>query len=102
MKLVFGAFLSLRPFASFAVNLFGPTAERSPLPYIIVGSAKDLIAQECCLAFDDLRQWIAALDRAGELKKNKTEVDPSLEITELADRASKGASKQHGRPGGPA
>jgi 4-hydroxy-3-polyprenylbenzoate decarboxylase len=54
------------------------------------------------LAFDDLRQWIAALDRAGELKKIKTEVDPILEITEIADRVSKGAAKKYGRPGGPA
>jgi 4-hydroxy-3-polyprenylbenzoate decarboxylase len=54
------------------------------------------------LAFDDLRQWIAALDRAGELKKIKTEVDSILEITEIADRVSKGAAKKYGRPGGPA
>jgi 4-hydroxy-3-polyprenylbenzoate decarboxylase len=54
------------------------------------------------LAYDDLRQWIAALDRAGELKKIKTEVDPILEITEIADRVSKGAAKKYGRPGGPA
>ncbi|MGZ4860837.1 MAG: UbiD family decarboxylase domain-containing protein, partial [Candidatus Angelobacter sp.] len=54
------------------------------------------------MAFDDLRQWIAALDRAGELKKIKTEVDPILEITEIADRVSKGAAKKYGRPGGPA
>src|SRR5437588_1484985 len=53
-------------------------------------------------AYDDLRQWIAALDRAGELKKIKTEVDPILEITETADRVSKGAAKKYGRPGGPA
>jgi 4-hydroxy-3-polyprenylbenzoate decarboxylase len=42
------------------------------------------------LPFDDLRQWIAALDRAGELKRIKTEVDPILEITEITDRISKG------------
>ena len=54
------------------------------------------------MSFDDLRQWIAALDRAGELKKIKTEVDPILEITEIADRVSKGAAKKYGRPGGPA
>jgi 4-hydroxy-3-polyprenylbenzoate decarboxylase len=41
------------------------------------------------LPFDDLRQWIAALDRAGELKRIKTEVDPILEITEITDRISK-------------
>jgi len=41
------------------------------------------------LPFDDLRQWIAALDRAGELKRIQTEVDPILEITEITDRVSK-------------
>jgi len=54
------------------------------------------------LAFDDLRQWITALDKAGELKRIRTEVDPVLEITEIADRVSKGAAKKYGRPGGPA
>lgn len=52
--------------------------------------------------FDDLRDWIAALDRAGELKRIRTEVDPILEITEIADRVMKGAAKKYGRPGGPA
>jgi len=41
------------------------------------------------LAYEDLRAWIAALDRAGELRKIRTEVDPILEITEIADRVSK-------------
>jgi len=42
------------------------------------------------LPFDDLRQWIAALDRAGELKRIHTEVDPILEVAEITDRVSKG------------
>jgi 4-hydroxy-3-polyprenylbenzoate decarboxylase len=54
------------------------------------------------LAYNDLREWIAALDRAGELKRVRAEVDPILEITEIADRVSKGAAKKYGRPGGPA
>jgi 4-hydroxy-3-polyprenylbenzoate decarboxylase len=41
------------------------------------------------LAYDDLRDWIKALDRAGELKRIHTEADPILEITEIADRVSK-------------
>ena len=41
------------------------------------------------MPFDDLRQWIAALDRAGELKRIRTEVDPILEIAEITDRVSK-------------
>jgi 4-hydroxy-3-polyprenylbenzoate decarboxylase len=48
------------------------------------------------LPFDDLRQWIAALDRAGELKRIQTGVDPILEIAEIADRVSKS------KAGGPA
>jgi 4-hydroxy-3-polyprenylbenzoate decarboxylase len=51
------------------------------------------------LPFDDLRQWIAALDRAGELKRIKTEADPILEIAEITDRVSKSKA---GKPGGPA
>ena len=42
------------------------------------------------MAYDDLRDWIAALDRAGELKRIQTVVDPILEIAEITDRVSKG------------
>ena len=41
------------------------------------------------MAYDDLRDWIRALDSAGELKKIRTEVDPILEVTEITDRVSK-------------
>ena len=45
------------------------------------------------MAYDDLRAWIATLDRAGELKRIRTEVDPILELAEITDRVSKaGAS----------
>ena len=54
------------------------------------------------MAYSDLREWIAALDGAGELKRIQTEVDPILEITEITDRVSKGAARKYGRPGGPA
>jgi 4-hydroxy-3-polyprenylbenzoate decarboxylase len=53
------------------------------------------------LPFDDLRQWIAALERAGELKRVQTEVDPILEIAEITDRVSKSRDAR-GHPGGPA
>jgi 4-hydroxy-3-polyprenylbenzoate decarboxylase len=53
------------------------------------------------LAYNDLREWIAALERAGELKRIKTEVDPILEIAEITDRISKGRDSQ-GNRGGPA
>src|SRR6266481_5631921 len=45
------------------------------------------------LAYDDLRDWIKALDRAGELKRVRTEADPILEIAEITDRVSKSTSK---------
>jgi 4-hydroxy-3-polyprenylbenzoate decarboxylase len=54
------------------------------------------------LAYNDLREWIAALDRAGELKRIKAESDAILEIAEITDRVSKwGPRGSHG-PGGPA
>jgi 4-hydroxy-3-polyprenylbenzoate decarboxylase len=61
------------------------------------------------LPYDDLRSWIAALDRAGELRRINTEVDPILEITEITDRVSKGLRSSHAdvgtavpsRPAGP-
>lgn len=42
------------------------------------------------MAYADLREFIAALEKAGELKRVTDEVDPDLEITEIADRAVKG------------
>jgi 4-hydroxy-3-polyprenylbenzoate decarboxylase len=45
------------------------------------------------LPYDDLRQWIAALDRAGELKRIQTEADPILEISEITNRVSKGTTQ---------
>ena len=60
------------------------------------------------MAYNDLRDWIAVLERAGELKRIRAEVDPVLEITEITDRVSKGtygnaagggARATHGSPG---
>src|SRR5581483_3142249 len=48
------------------------------------------------MAYTDLRDWISALDRAGELRRVRTQADPILEITEIADRVSKSPN------GGPA
>ena len=38
----------------------------------------------------DLRDWIARLEREGELVRVGAEVDPDLEITEIVDRTVKG------------
>jgi 4-hydroxy-3-polyprenylbenzoate decarboxylase len=47
------------------------------------------------LAYDDLRDWIAALEKHGELKRIREEVSPELEITEITDRVSKIGSYSH-------
>ncbi len=48
------------------------------------------------MAYNDLRDWIERLDRAGELKRIHEEVDPILEMAEIADRVAK-----FGRRGSP-
>ncbi len=53
------------------------------------------------MAYDDLRDWIKTLDRAGELKRIRTDADTELEITEIADRVSKSRDRQ-GSVGGKA
>ncbi len=60
------------------------------------------------MAYDDLREWINALEKHGELKHIREEVSPELEITEITDRVSKigakssAAAKGNYAPGGPA
>ncbi len=60
------------------------------------------------MAYDDLRDWIRALEKHGELKRIGEEVSPELEITEITDRVSKigakpgAATKGNYAPGGPA
>lgn len=41
------------------------------------------------MPFDDLRQFLSALEGRGELRRIDTQVDPELEITEITDRVSK-------------
>src|SRR6202012_5768679 len=53
------------------------------------------------LAYNDLRDWIKQLDKAGELKRITVEVDPVLEMAEIADRAAK-MGRGTKRAGGPA
>ena len=56
------------------------------------------------MAHDDLRDWVKVLDKAGELKRIREEVDPILEIAEITDRVCKiGKRERAGKyaPGGP-
>ena len=45
------------------------------------------------MLFKDLRHFIDLLEKKGELKRIKIEVDPYLEITEISDRVLR-----HGGP----
>ena len=53
------------------------------------------------MAYESLRDWIKALDSAGELKRITAEVSPILEMAEIADRASK-SGRGTAQAGGPA
>ena len=45
------------------------------------------------MAFNNLSEFLGALESAGELVRIKTYVDPKLEIAEITDRISKTASR---------
>ena len=53
------------------------------------------------MAYESLRDWLKALDKAGELKRVKAQVSPLLEMAEIADRAAK-SGRGTPRAGGPA
>ena len=50
------------------------------------------------MAYRDLREWLTRLEKSGELKRVRVEVDTDLEMAEIADRAA----KMNGGKGGPA
>lgn len=52
------------------------------------------------MPFPDLQSFIAELERLGQLKRVRAEVDPELEITEVADRVMKSPSPE-GAAGAP-
>jgi 4-hydroxy-3-polyprenylbenzoate decarboxylase len=45
------------------------------------------------MAYDNLQDFLKALEGAGELRRVRAEVDPVLEVAEIADRVSKGEGK---------
>ncbi len=54
------------------------------------------------MGYRDLREWIARLDKAGELRRVRVEVDPELEMAEIADRVAKMGKEAGAMAGGPA
>jgi 4-hydroxy-3-polyprenylbenzoate decarboxylase len=53
------------------------------------------------VGYENVRDWLKVLDRAGELKRVTAEVSPILEMAEIADRASK-SGRGTAQAGGPA
>ncbi len=53
------------------------------------------------VGYESLRDWVKALDKAGELKRVTAEVSPILEMAEIADRACKSGNGT-AKAGGPA
>ncbi|MBN1511458.1 MAG: menaquinone biosynthesis decarboxylase [Phycisphaerae bacterium] len=50
------------------------------------------------MPYPDLQSFVAELERRGQLCRVRAEVDPVLEITEIADRVSKSAAAGNARP----
>src|SRR5260370_28321889 len=50
------------------------------------------------VAYRDLREFVRRLEKEGELRRVRTEVDPNLEITEIVQRVGRGLG--HGPGGG--
>jgi 4-hydroxy-3-polyprenylbenzoate decarboxylase len=53
------------------------------------------------VGYESVRDWLKALDKAGELQRVTAEVSPILEMAEIADRAAK-SGKGSAKAGGPA
>src|SRR5437879_1610372 len=64
-----------------------------------IGSCYSLRLQESTVAYADLREFVRRLEKEGELKRIRTEVDPVLEITEVVQRVMCG--QQGGQAGIP-
>jgi 4-hydroxy-3-polyprenylbenzoate decarboxylase len=47
------------------------------------------------VAFDDLREFVAHLDKTGQLKRVRARVSRDLEIAEITDRVSKGPAERN-------
>ena len=51
------------------------------------------------MGYRDLREFVAKLEKEGELKRIRAEVDPVLEITEVAQRVARAESRAKGSVG---
>jgi 4-hydroxy-3-polyprenylbenzoate decarboxylase len=54
-----------------------------------VETCRPIDFEERAVPYTDLREWIAKLDKAGELRRIREAVSPYLEMSEIADRTAK-------------
>src|ERR1700740_2691034 len=54
---------------------------------------------EADLAYRDLREFVQKLEKAGELKRIRAEVDPILEITEVTQRVARDSARKENSVG---
>ncbi len=54
------------------------------------------------MAYRDLREFVGKLEKEGELKRIRAEVDPVLEVAEVVQRVMRGKQDGHGRQSGQA
>jgi 4-hydroxy-3-polyprenylbenzoate decarboxylase len=52
-----------------------------------------MMDREACVGYRDLREFVARLEKEGELKRVRAEVDPVLEITEVAQRVARSKTR---------
>jgi len=57
------------------------------------GSCYSLRLQERLVAYADLREFVKRLEKEGELKRIRAEVDPVLEIAEVTQRVARAAGR---------
>jgi 4-hydroxy-3-polyprenylbenzoate decarboxylase len=56
-----------------------------------IGNGAGRVQSHAKMKYNDLRDFVAQLEREGELKRISVEVDPRLEMTEICDRVLKAA-----------
>ena len=51
------------------------------------------------MPYENLQEFLRALEAAGELRRIKAQVDPVLEVAEITDRVSKASDRDGNYPG---
>src|SRR5207237_8336834 len=70
-----------------APALASARAHASPMPRLAPVTRAVLFVIVLIMAYEDLREFVRALEKNKELKRISLEVNPDLEITEFADRS---------------